>query len=169
MRLIIIVVFLISINLNLTSQSDDLDISKEPLNSGVYFELGGVGLIYSINVERRISISSESQNLHLAISLGASYLPGNLFGGDNENTFLVPCSVAIGKHNGTKRFEFGAAALLYNDSIRNDVALLGLFRYTNSFPKNPNTEWGITVSPLFFDQSRIQFVPWAGVRIGKRF
>lgn len=151
--------------------------------NALFFELGGLGTVSSINYERQLS-----QRPGLNFRLGLGYLP-EIF---NEASLTIPFALQYAIPIGTKDFmEFGigntlilsyqenSCGLFYLGSCDeiNEKGPLNLFflvaGYRRHFGADSRWFWKAQFTPTlgrhYQGTLKIEAIPWFGLGIGKQF
>jgi len=146
-----------------------------PLRNSVYAELGGNGIIGSLNYERLLPVS---ESFALAFRVGGLYLPGH----DENHGYMLPAEISLLVGRNNLKFEggFGYTYFKYDDQN---------YRDNNGVPGAPGkllpilrlgTRRQLGHSP-FFLRSAFTFIfiesvtlgkfpiPWIGLSAGYNF
>ncbi|HEX8410963.1 MAG TPA: hypothetical protein VF883_19010 [Thermoanaerobaculia bacterium] len=141
--------------------------AQQPPRNAAYVEIGGNGIIPTINYERRFSD-------RFAGRIGFSIVTSEESGGEEDVTFAIPVMANFISHPRLNHhFEAGGGVLFVvgdeqDFSIGNDgeeianVALTGLAGYRFQRPGR-GFVFRAGITPFYFDGD---FAPWAGVSFG---
>ncbi|HSN61139.1 MAG TPA: hypothetical protein VLR49_09395 [Ferruginibacter sp.] len=151
--------------------------SKVPGQTSFYAELGGPGILFSANIDRRFTKS----HLGFGGRVGIGFVTGDFY--DDTNGYYQPKSVVtipiqlnyiFGKANSVHSFEVGAGATIagkkldifdYGDNDTNSVFGTASFMYRRQ-PLDGGFSWRIGFTPIIAS-GYIQ--PSGGVSVGYNF
>jgi hypothetical protein len=138
-------------------------------NNSLNLELGGLGIIWSINYERKFRLKND---LGLAVQLGFGSLKFNSNGNPNNDDVRLPMHLNIFKSYKKNVFDFGFGFIPYELSIKklfnwddSDIALgveMGYRRYLKNVP----LFYGVSFNPIIYDNKRFDFTPWGALKTG---
>lgn len=153
--------------------------SKVPGHTSFYAELGGPGILFSANIDRRFTKS----NLGIGGRIGLGFVSGDSYDYTNGNynydlrsvvTIPVQINYVFGKANSVHTFEVGAGITFTGKKIdildfyaenRSSVFGTAAFMYRRQ-PKDGGFSWRIGFAPLIAN-GYIQ--PSAAVSVGYNF
>jgi hypothetical protein len=152
---------LIFISLQAIGQND------KPKNS-VFFELGGLAGLMSLNYDRSFYLSDAS-----GFNIGIGFSPLIIIG---QGTLLVPIQAKFFNQFGKHSIEGGMGFTLFGDGgseleseIPLDIAIYAQAGYKYSIIKDTFYA-GIAFTPLLGKmKSGFDFVPWGALRFGSKF
>ncbi|MFZ4768707.1 MAG: hypothetical protein ACOYLO_00905 [Ferruginibacter sp.] len=144
-----------------------------------YAELGGAGILFSANIDRRFTKS------HLGIGgrIGLGFVSGETYNNNNGNytydlrsvvTFPIQINYIFGKSNSVHSFEVGAGATItgkkldlldFYDDKSSSVFGTASFMYRRQ-PKDGGFSWRIGFSPLI---AKGYIQPFGAVSVGYNF
>jgi len=150
---------------NLLAQEEEPEVVKPASRnaSQIYVELGGVGIVYSINYDGRLS--GKDKGIGIRAGFGAAAAEGSSY-------FAVPLGLNYLAGAKGNYFEFGAGATFIagNDvSIgANESSTFGWLSlgYRRQAYRKKGITWRLAFTPIFGSGF---FVPYAGGSIGYRF
>jgi hypothetical protein len=153
--------------------------SKIPGQTSFYAELGGPGILFSANIDRRFNKS----HLGLGGRIGIGFVSGDTYVENNGTweydlksivTFPVQLNYIFGKPTSVHSFEVGAGVTItgkkveimdfYDDNL-SSIFGTASFMYRRQ-PKDGGFSWRIGFTPLF---ARGYIQPFAGASVGYNF
>jgi len=150
----------------LSAQEEEKEPPSKPASgnaSQIYVELGGPGVIYSINYDGRLS--KKDKGIGVRIGFGAASAEGSSY-------FALPVGLNYLAGGGGNYFEFGAGATFVSgndvsigDSEHGTFGWLSLGYRRQAYRKKGIT-WRLAFTPIFGSG---YFIPYAGGSIGYRF
>ena len=162
---------LLSLTIALLPLAARADLEERTAKNTVYLELGGNGLIYSVNYERFLSRD-------LNVRVGLEYFSLNASSGSasgNATLAIFPVTVSfLGLSKGPHAFELGAGLDIVYASASTDstggssfgsgttiagTAILG-YRYA---PRDGGFNFRFALTPIFNGNG---FAPWFGIAVG---
>ncbi len=176
MKVVLLISFLFTSGVVMAQESTT---SKIPGQTSFYAELGGPGIIFSANIDRRFTKS----HLGLGGRIGLGFVSGDTYEYNNGNidydrrsvvTFPIQLNYIFGKPASVHTFEVGAGATFIGKKIElldfyeDDVSSIfgtASFMYRRQ-PKDGGFSWRIGFTPLFAS-GYIQ--PFAGASVGYNF
>lgn len=160
-RILTIATILVFISIQAYGQND------KPKNS-VFFELGGIAGLMSLNYDRSFYLSNSA-----GISIGIGFSPLIIFG---EGTLLVPIQVKFFNQFGKHSIEGGMGFTFMGDpgsgieyEIPIDIATFAIAGYKYSVIRD-RCYVGIAFTPFLGRiKTGFEFFPWGALRFGYKF
>jgi hypothetical protein len=160
-RILVSVIILVFISLQANGQND------KPKNS-VFFELGGMAGLMSLNYDRSIFLSDS-----IGFNIGIGFSPLILIG---QGTLLVPIQVKFSYQFGKHSIECGMGFTFMGyqgsgieNEIPLDIAIFVQVGYKYSIIKD-RFYFGIAFTPsLGRIKTGYEFTPWGALRFGYKF
>lgn len=164
--------FLLTLTLSLFSQAVLAQVNEEeegPAKPGgpgaqqVYVELGGPGIIYSFNYDRRFN--KTDKGLGMRAGFGAIFAGG-------EGGFTLPVGINYLAGRQGNYFELGGgASVVTTEDVFEGAGVYGFLTagYRRQAYKKKGVTWRVNFNPLVFFEGGFSFIPWFGASVGYRF
>lgn len=170
-RITLFIAFLIIATIGSGQENERTDVK---FRNSVYFELGGNGVLYSLNFER--FLSNEDALIQYNLRGGLEYINGGLFtfDGGGESTWGVPIElgglIRMGE-SGANYYELGAGlSSFFTDNLRYSIDqgtdFMGTLRFGYRHVSEDGFLFKIAVVPLVYEDG---VFPWLGVGVGGSF
>jgi hypothetical protein len=129
----------------------------------VYVELGGPGIIYSFNYDRRFNKSDKG--LGMRAGFGAIFA-----GGEGGFAFPIGLNYLTGRQG--NYFEVGGgASVVTTADLFEGAGVYGFMTagYRRQAFKKKGVTWRVAFNPLLFFEEGFSFIPFFGASVGYRF